>query len=52
MDTFKTSLVLGSVNIFAIFIIVIVVVFLFIELRRFKKAEEEIQHYLSKPVSK
>lgn len=45
----NTSMVLGSVNILALFIIIVVVVFMFIELKRFKRADEEILHYLSKP---
>lgn len=44
----ETSTVLAAVNTAALMVIVIVIVFLFIELRRFKRLEEEIQHYLSK----
>lgn len=46
--------ILASINIVCLFIIGIVLAFLFIELNRFKRMEEEILYYLNKdkPASK
>lgn len=44
----NANMVLGIVNVMCLIIIAIVLVFLFVELNRFKRMEEEILYYLNK----